>query len=124
MFKKLFQLVLFTGITGASLTAFGHANVVPKDNNDDYANRQYEEATTAYLKLNIAHACKVGSGGVERRNTRHFAVVFPNNIDLTDIAATFDVLRLGGENTAATLTLIENVLTSKEAVNAPALFPI
>lgn len=90
MLKTIFQIMILTGITGISLSAFGHANVVPKDNNDDYANRQYEEATTAYLKLNIAHACKVGPDGAERRNTRHFAVVFPNNIDLTDIAATYD----------------------------------
>jgi hypothetical protein len=90
MLKSFFQQILFIGITGTSLTAFGHANVVPKDNNDDFSNRQYEEATTAYLNLNIAHACKVGPDGIERRNTKHFAVVFPNNIDLTGIAATFD----------------------------------
>lgn len=88
--KKIFQLIVLSGVLGTSITVFGHANVIPKDNNDSYSNRQYEEATTAYIELNIAHACKVGPDGVERRNTKHFAVVFPNNIDLSGIAATFD----------------------------------
>ena len=88
--KRLFQLIMFGGIISTPLIASGHANVVPKDNNDNYSDRQFEEGTTAYIKLNIAHACKVGVDGTERRNTKHFTVVFPNNIDLTDVAATYD----------------------------------
>ena len=86
--KKTVLLITFGGMISASWTAFGHANVVPQNNNDDFSGRQFEEGTTAYIKLNLAHACKVGPDGTERRNTNHFTVVFPNNIDLTGIAAT------------------------------------
>jgi len=103
--KKTALLIAFSGMISTSWTAFGHANVVPQSNNDNFSGRQFEEGTTAYIKLNIAHACKVGPDGVERRNTNHFAVVFPNNIDLTGIAATFD--RHGGQYAGNALMTIK-----------------
>lgn len=88
--RKTMLLLACGGMIGASCAAFGHANVVPQNNKDEFTGRTFEEGSTAYIQLNLAHACKVGPGGVDRRNTNHFAVVIPNNIDLTGIAATFD----------------------------------
>jgi len=108
--KKTALIIAFGGMMSASWVAFGHANVVPQNNKDDFSGRQFEEGTTAYIKLNLAHACKVGPGGVDRRNTNHFTVVFPNNIDLTGIAATFDMH--GGQYAGNVLMTIKTSVDS------------
>ena len=108
--KNTVLLIAFGGMISASWTAFGHANVVPQNNSDDFSGRQFEEGTTAYIKLNLAHACKVGPGGVDRRDTNHFAVVFPNNLDLTGIAATFD--KHGGQYAGNALMTIKTSVDS------------
>lgn len=69
--------------------ASAHANFVPKDNIDSYSGREYQEGSSAYLSLSIAHGCN-SMDGSKSYKTKHVVAIFPNDVNMQGIAYTKD----------------------------------
>lgn len=83
------ELILGLAAFMVANNVIAHANFVPKDVDDNFNGRQYEEGTTAYMNVNIAHGCHTPDRS-EWFSTIHVVSIFPNNLDLTGIAYTKD----------------------------------
>src|SRR5574337_1208918 len=91
--QRMRPIILAAFLTSAFICtnawAFPHANIQSKDTLDAYSGRNYQEGTSAVLRINIAHGC-THSG--ESYTTHMVTALFPNGMDpdLGSIAYTTD----------------------------------
>lgn len=90
MFTKSGKKIVISVLSGTLAIpglCLAHASFVPKDNFDSFSARDYEEGTTAYLKMNIPHGCS-SSDGSRTFSTRNVVMTMPNGVDLSGLAYT------------------------------------
>ncbi len=88
MNKKGYKLLLLTTSIFSTTLVYGHANTVPNNTLDTFNGRQYQEGSTAFIKINLSHGCKNSTG--EALATKHTTAIFPNSVDLSGITYTAD----------------------------------